>query len=493
MSATCLQKGGNIPLPTGLNKLYVALGWSPYQPTGMEVDASAFVLAANGKVREDQDLVFYNNPRIHEGSVEALSDASLAGGDDVQLFALDLPEIPAAIDKIAFTVTIHEGQIREQNFGMLESAWARVVDPTDGCEMARFQLPLAGTPETAMIFCEVYRRQAQWKFKAVGQGYVGGLEPLAIAYGIDVADEAEPAELTPPAPSTPPPHPEPVFVSEPVPPPLEPPLPLPEVAPPVVSDVAQSDVAKRIAEWRNKDPDLAALMQESGLALGQQGLSEHSAKMAICLDISGSMHKLYDKGAMAELVQRVLALDLLLDEDGEVEIFLFGADAYHFGAVNATNYQTFVADMLARHRLESGTHYGKAMNLVRQHYKDSVTELPVYVLFVTDGDTSDRKESERQIVEASREGIFWQFMAIGEDSRAGFFAKMLGPKFEFLSHLDTMRNRLVDNAHFFLVPDPAALTVEELYRQMLAEYPLWLKAAKAKAVWRWVMVGVSGI
>ncbi len=483
MSATCLQKGGNIPLPAGLNTLYVALGWSPCQPTDMEVDASAFVLAANGKVREDQDLVFYNNPSIREGSVEALPDASLAGGDDVQLFALELPEIPADIDKIAFTVTIHEGQARAQNFGMLESAWARVVDPANGNEMASFQLPLAGTLETAMIFCEVYRRQAQWKFKAVGQGYVGGLEPLAIAYGIDVAAEEEPAELAPPLPSAPPPAPEPVVVSEPISPPPEPPPPA-EVAPPIVPDVAQNDRAKRIADWQSKDPTLAALMQEGNLELEQQGLSGHNAKLVMCLDISGSMHKLYDKGAMAELVQRVLALDLLLDENGGVEVFLFGAEAYHFGAVNVDNYQTFVADMLARHRLESGTHYGKAMNLVRQHYKDVAIGLPVYVLFVTDGDTSDRKESEQQIVEASREGIFWQFMAIGEDSRAGFFAKILGPKFEFLNHLDTMRNRLVDNANFFLVPDPAALTAEELYRPMLAEYPLWLKAAKAKAVWR---------
>ena len=135
------------------------------------------------------------------------------------------------------------------------------------------------------------------------------------------------------------------------------------------------------------------------------------------------MHKLYDKGAMAELVQRVLALGLLLDEDSEIEIFLFGAESYHFGSINAANYQTFVADMLARHRLEAGTHYGKVMSLIRQHYKEMVMRLPVYVMFVTDGDTSDRKQSEQQITEASREGIFWQFMGIGDDSRAGFLLR----------------------------------------------------------------------
>ena len=485
-------------MPTGLAQIYVALGWSPRQPAAMEVDASAFALAVNGKVREDQDLVFYNNPKIREGSVAALPDAGLARGEDVQLFALDLPNIPADIQKIAFTVTIHEGQTREQNFGMLESAWARVVEPSNGREIACFQLPLAGTPETAMIFCEVYRRQEQWKFKAVGQGYVGGLEPLAIAYGIDVAEEAEESSAEPASsePTPPPPVTAPIAESPPAAPLIEPtpspvPPPVPESPPPPTPAPLPSEpsaepapLARPIVDLENKYPNLAGLLRKAGVELEKHGLAGHAAKLALCLDISGSMHKLYDQGAMTELVRRVLGLALLVDDDAEINVFLFGAKAHHFGVVNADTCQTFVADMLARHNLEAGTNYANVMAMVRQHYQGGLGQIPVYVMFVTDGDTSDRKESERQIIAASQEGIFWQFMAIGEDSRKGFFAKILGPQFEFLTHLDSLRNRFVDNANFFLVQNPAALAEEELYRLMMVEYPTWLRAARAKGALR---------
>ncbi|MEZ5585113.1 MAG: TerD family protein, partial [Candidatus Competibacteraceae bacterium] len=211
MTSTALQKGGNIGLnkvAPGITHINVALGWIPRDTPGMEVDGSAFLLTADGKVRGDQDLVFYNNPRSTEGSVQVITESARLDAQDSQLFALNLGAMPDAIQKIAFTVTIHEGQERQQNFGMLRSAWARVVNPDGQSELARFELPLAGTPETAMIFCEVYRHSGEWKFRAVGQGYVGGLEPLAISYGIDVAEdsaEASVAPTQPPAASIPPP------------------------------------------------------------------------------------------------------------------------------------------------------------------------------------------------------------------------------------------------------------------------------------------------
>lgn len=509
-----LQKGGNIGLSQmapGVARIYVALGWAPRSPSGMEVDGSAFLLAGDGKVRGDQDLVFYNNPASADGSVCIESDAGVAGANDVQVVTLDLASIPQDVQKIAFTVTIHEGQERRQNFGMLESAWARVVNAADRQELTRFELPLAGTPETAMIFCEVYRHSSGWKFRAVGQGYVGGLEPLAIGYGIDVAEEpttdastesASPASATPSIPPAPPPSP--AQPPSPLPPSA---IPAPSLSPPLPPSPPSATVSrppsatagpaapnehgvrlqKRVIDLEKKDPALVSLVKSAGVQLEKVGLEQHQAKVALCLDISGSMHNLYRKGSMDTLVRRVLALGFRFDDDGEIDVFLFGANAHHVGTVNADNYQGYVADMLRRHPLE-GTAYGKVIGRIRDYYRGRAGfgQIPVYVMFATDGDTTDRPQTEQQILDASREAIFWQFMAIGTPpgEKKGFFSKLLSPDFSFLEHLDKMLNRFVDNANFFLVRDPAEPTDEQLIAMMMAEYPAWLKAVRAKGLLR---------
>jgi stress response protein SCP2 len=489
MSNKSLQKGGNIALTgtvPGLSEIYVGLGWSPRNISGMEVDASAFVLDARQRVRGDDDLVFYNNPRTREGSVEALSDPGVAGGDDVQVFSLNLRGIPDVIHRIAFTVTIHEGQDKSQNFAMLNSAWARVVNKASGAEIVRFELPLAGTLETAMIFCEVYRHGSDWKFRAVGQGFVGGLEPLAKHYGVDVADEPDvPTSPSPSASSQTPTPPS-------VPPSRKPATPPEPSSAPTETAQTLSEHAirleKRIINLQKQDPKLVSLVKKTGVQLEKYGLEQHQAKVALCLDISGSMHALYKKGSIDTLVRRVLALGFRFDDDGEIDVFLFGKDAYHAGSVNTDNYQTFVRDMLKRYNLEGGTAYGKVMQMIREYYRiqPNFGHIPVYVMFTTDGDTSDRPQSERQIIEAAREGIFWQFMAIGTppQERKGFFSRILGSDFQFLEHLDTMRNRFLDNANFFLVQDPAEPSDEELIQLMMAEYPDWLRAARAKGLLR---------
>ncbi|MEE4378546.1 MAG: TerD family protein [Candidatus Competibacteraceae bacterium] len=506
MTSTTLQKGGNIGLnkvAPGITHINVALGWTPNDTPGMEVDGSAFLLAVDGKVRGDQDLVFYNNPRSSDGSVQVISESNRLDAQDTQLFELNLNAIPDAIQKIAFTVTIHEGQERQQNFGMLSSAWARVINAADQAELARFELPLAGTPETAMIFCEVYRHSGEWKFRAVGQGYVGGLEPLAISYGIDVAEDSAEASAAPPQPpSSPTPSPAastpptPSTAAPTTPPPSSTPPPSAETSPPPSAEPVlppvQSEhgvrLEKRLVNLEKKDPQLVSLVKKVGVQLEKFGLEQHQAKVALCLDISGSMHGLYRKGSVNTLVTRVLALGLRFDDDGEIDVFLFGKGAYHAGTVNSDNYQTFVSDMLRRHPLEAGTAYGKVIEQVRNHYRDQpgFGQVPVYVMFATDGDTSDRPQTEQQIVAASQEGIFWQFMAIGTPpgEKKGFFSKLLSTDFSFLEYLDTMRNRFIDNASFFLVRDPAEPSDEELVKLMMAEYPTWLRGARSKGLLR---------
>ncbi len=206
---TELQRGGNVSISkTGTTRVLVALSWSPQSPAGMEIDGSAFLQTAQGKVRADTDMVFYNQPRSPEGSVALEGDAGAAGGGDVQVFALDLPAMPGGIEKVSFAVTIHEGQARNQHFGQLSDARIRVVNAADKTEIARFGLPLGEAREAAMVFGEVYLRNGEWKFRAVGQGFQGGLKPLAESFGVVVDDAPAPTpEPPPPPPPAPPPQP----------------------------------------------------------------------------------------------------------------------------------------------------------------------------------------------------------------------------------------------------------------------------------------------
>lgn len=192
-SPVTLQQGANAALQAvapGMQECLVALAWTPGRPAGVEVDASAFLLKADGKVRSDDDMVFYNNPRSTEGHVEALMDASAAGGQDAKVFAVDIAALADEVEKIAFTVTIHEGVERGQSFASLNEAKIRLVEPGTVKELVSFTLPLEGSKETAMIFGELYRRNGEWKFRAVGQGFHGGLGPLAENFGVDVSAPA---------------------------------------------------------------------------------------------------------------------------------------------------------------------------------------------------------------------------------------------------------------------------------------------------------------
>ncbi|MFI3156496.1 MAG: TerD family protein [Methylococcaceae bacterium] len=190
--AVSLTKGGNISLsktdPT-LKNLIVGLGWDarPTDGADFDLDASAFMVKEDGKVRSDSDFIFYNQTRSTCASVEHTGDnrTGAGDGDDESLIVL-LDKIPADIQRVVFVVTIHEAEARRQNFGQVSHAFVRVVNKDSNTEVARYDLSEDASIETAMIFGEIYKHGAEWKFKAVGQGYSGGLAALARQYGINI-------------------------------------------------------------------------------------------------------------------------------------------------------------------------------------------------------------------------------------------------------------------------------------------------------------------
>lgn len=191
--AVSLSKGQKVDLTKGnpgLSKIIVGLGWDTNKYDGgadFDLDAAAFLLAANGKVASDSDFVFYGNLKHSSGGVEHMGD-NLTGegdGDDEQI-KVNLAAVPASVDKIGFTVTIYEAESRKQNFGQVSNAYIRIVDETSNAELIRYDLGEDFSIETAVVVGELYRNNGEWKFNAIGSGFQGGLKALCQNYGVNV-------------------------------------------------------------------------------------------------------------------------------------------------------------------------------------------------------------------------------------------------------------------------------------------------------------------
>lgn len=191
--AVSLKKGGNVSLSgssQNLTRILLGLGWESRQSSGddFDLDASVFMVQESGKVRSDDDFIFYNQLVSPCKSVEHTGDNRTGEGDgDDEAINVDLSKIPMHIHRLVVCVTIHDADVRKQNFGMVRDAFIRIVNADSDVEIARFDLSEDYSTETAMIFGEVYRRGVEWKFRAVGQGFVGGLEPMALSFGVNIA------------------------------------------------------------------------------------------------------------------------------------------------------------------------------------------------------------------------------------------------------------------------------------------------------------------
>ncbi|KPF85608.1 hypothetical protein IP70_11205 [alpha proteobacterium AAP38] len=439
-----LTQGGNVAIPAP--QAYVSIGWAPTRIGNLDVDASAFLLGPSGRVRSDDDMIFYNQPASGDGCVKLVDGR----------FMIDLARMPAGVERVAFAITINEAEGTGHNFGKATAAFMEVAG------VARYDAATAGMSETALIIGELYRRHGEWKMKAVGQGFAGGLAPLARHFGI-VVDDA-PAR-------TPPPDPGDTHRSK--------------------TEAGRVELEKKLVSLEKKDPQLVSLVKKVQVSLEKKRLVTDRAKVALVLDISGSMQSLYRSGKVQHFVERAMAVAYRFDDDGEIDVFLFGEGDHHYGSLNVGSYRGFVQNMLRQYGLEGGTRYGRVMRRIREFYSRQPDwgQLPIYVMFVTDGGTEDRALSEKMILEASREPIHWNFMAIGERSSGGLFGggKKTGrlPRgFDFLAYLDDMPGRLVDNANFFAVDDPSGPSDEQMFDLLMEEFPSWQKDAHDAGLFR---------
>lgn len=429
-----LSRGQRLPLSTLAPDGVLQAGVSAQ---GLALDVACFALDAGGKLADERYMTFFNQSATPCGGV-----AMGAVGQDAAGFSFQLARLPGWVERVSIVASTEGAATMAQ----LQTGYLRLVGPQG--EFARFTFSSSDfAGERAVMLGELYRKDGGWRFMAVGQGFNGGLDALVRHFGGAVAEAA------PPAPSTP-----------------------------------SVDLEKRVAQAA---PQLVNLVKSAAVSLEKAGLAQHRAKVCLVLDISGSMSALYSKGLVQKFAERILALGCRFDDDGEIDVFLFGRNVHQGEAMGLSNWSNYIKGIITRHPLEGDTRYGAAIEAVRRHYfpdarggeRRAVAKaaVPVYVMFVTDGSTSDKPLTERQLRWASREPIFWQFMGIGKGrkSKAKALASFADSDFPFLEKLDELDGRLVDNADFFSVASPDEHPDAALYDLLMNEYPQWVKQVRA--------------
>jgi len=246
----------------------------------------------------------------------------------------------------------------------------------------------------------------------------------------------------------------------------------------------------------NISPELVALAEKARLQPEIAQLTAQKAQVALCLDVSQAMRPYLDSGKAQYFAETVLALSSLLDSNASIDVFLFGGRLQYAGEMTPQNFKGFIDKALNLYNLEGKPNYGVAFSEIQKHYFPELVdnqpiqeaEEPVFITFITNGETTNEQEGVQELARISYAPIFWHFMAIGKtkaDLGKGVVAWLFRPfaeDFSFLEKLDDMGERFIDNADFCNIPDPEKLTDEELYQKMMEEYPEWLKIVHTKGM-----------
>lgn len=463
-----MSKGAN--LPVDVPSVRVEISWSE-RGGGPDVDVSALLLTAAGKVRDDADLVFYNQPRHASGAVTHLGKRTAAGvtADTVEV---DLRSLESAVARVELCASADGG-----TFGQVAALTLRLLDAGSLAELARFEM--RGETETAFIGGELYLRAGQWKFRAVGQGYASGLAGLATDFGISVDDEpagtaADPAASAVRMPPPPPPSAPPLTV------------PSPAASPPPPAGGRLTKGEERLPVDMRKR--LSLRKEQVAVSLRKSGAAGVSARVVLVLDASGSMSFLYSGGVVADVVERMAAVAAELDDDGEMQAWTFASDPARLPDlrlgelpewlrlhVRVGEMSLFRRSKKPRKGLQPGqvdmrsvgiqNEEQKVIAQVRDYVRANPAAVPTLVLFFSDGGVYRDAAIEKELRAAAEEPVFWQFVGLGRSN------------YGVLERFDTLPGRRVDNVGFFAVDDIRTVPDQELYDRLLSEFPSWLTAA----------------
>jgi stress response protein SCP2 len=383
-------------------------------------DYCCFGVDGNNKLSDERYMIFFNQTKSPANEIVlALND----GGGGAS-YHVNLSHLPNSINKLVFTASI-DG---DGTMGAISRCSVNIGGSS------QLQLNLSGSDfknEKAIIVIEIYKKDV-WRISAVASGFNGGLSDLLKAYG---GEEVAPQAATPLAPSAP-------------------------------AVPAKVSLEKKL----EKAPALVSLAKPLKVSLEKHNLTDTIARVALTLDISGSMTNSYGNGTVQKIVNKMLPIAVQFDDDGELDFWYYGSSPKRMPSVNIGNYQGAVPRNWQKvmASLGYGNNECKVMQQIIDEYKKS--ELPAYVIFITDGGVGNANGIKRLLTEASHYPIFWQFVGIS------------GSNYGVLKDLDSMSGRYVDNANFFALDDFNKVSNSDLYDRLLTEFPQWLREVKGKGM-----------
>ncbi|MDE9541879.1 vWA domain-containing protein [Xenorhabdus bovienii] len=411
-----LQAGQNIVLST--TSLRLTLSYPATSSFCSEVDASIFLLNSSGKVRGDSDFYFFNNSAAADNSLV------LETFHQNSIITVDLTKIDADVSKIAITLVI-DGPNSVADLQQLKF---------EAQNVATFTISTENRTEKAMIVAEIYRHSGNWKLRTLGQGFNGGLEPLAVNFGVDVKQ---------PAPSNPP-------------------------STPTIS------LEKKL---QDKAPRLVSLAKNATVSLNKHKLQSIRARVAFVLDASGSMNAQFKKGHVQAVLDRIAVLAVQFDDDGSMDVWGFASKHKKYQDValdNLDGYIHAIQGAIKRSMWEIFSGLGgtnnepPVMEEVIDFFNDS--NLPVYVVFITDGGISKTRQIKDAIRRSANYPIFWKFVGLG------------GSNYGVLEDLDNFTDRRLDNTHFFAIDNFATVKEDQLYDLLLKDFKDWHDAATTERI-----------
>ncbi|MFE6711482.1 VWA domain-containing protein [Streptomyces sp. NPDC057695] len=458
MTARSLSKGANVPVDC--LALRVELVWS-HGPGVPDVDASALLLTSAGRVRDDGDFVFYNQPRHASEAVTHLGKQS-AVGVTRDTIAVDLRLLDSEVERVALCASADDG-----TFGQVPGLALRLLDAASGGELARFDM--TADTETAFIGGELYLRRGQWKFRAVGQGYASGLAGLATEFGIAV--DEPPSDTMPPTTAV--------------------------QVPPAVPASSALPGAPRLGKGEERLPvdmrkRLSLRKEQVAVSLRKHGAEGVVARVVLVLDASGSMSFLYTRGVVADVVERMAAIAAQLDDDGEMQAWTFASQPARLPDLRLGELPDWLrlhvrvgqVGLFRRNKRPRGLEAAqvdmrtvgiqneeqRVIAEVRSYVAQNPTSAPTLVLFFSDGGVYRNAEIEHELRAAVEEPIFWQFVGLGRSN------------YGVLERFDSLQGRRVDNVGFFAVDDISTVPDQELYDRLLSEFPSWTASARQAGI-----------
>lgn len=410
-----LQPGQNILLQA--STLVLNLDYPTATGFTSETDTCLFLLNEHNKVIGDSDFIFFNNLSSPEGAV------TLTPGVQQSSIRLELARVSPGIHKIAVTVVIDGSDTISGLHQLKLSADA----------VASFEADTHERSEKAIILAEVYRYQGGWKIRTLGQGFNGGLEPLAVSYGVDVA--AASSEPTPQSVKS-----------------------------------ASVSLDKKL---ETRAPRLVSLAKKASVSLTKHKLETVEASVAFVLDASGSMTGQFKRGHVQSVLDRISVLAAQFDDDGDMDLWGFAERHRKYPDVTLDNLDGYIAAIQnsgKRSKWEilpglGGTNNEPpVMEEIIDYYQGS--KIPVYIVFITDGGISKTRAIKDAIRRSANYPIFWKFVGLG------------GSNYGILKNLDDFTDRKIDNTHFFAMDDFASVSDDMLFDQLLEEFRTWHEEAK---------------